>query len=153
MIFRIVRSLANNTLSLPSLLFNPFVPNAPILYPLKTSENLTVLWCFQGVEKECIWNEWVKEIVYWRLPHLSLHWLIMRVLCWLNWNLNPLWTDLIYSKFWLSRQLHFFRDVQFFIGFFIFIFIILICKYLSRLFRIFRNNLFNRQWSRLVGSK
>ena len=79
MIFRIVRSLANNTLSLPSLLFNPFVPNAPILYPLKNSENLTVFWCFQGVEKGCIWNEWLKEIAYWRLPHLSIHWLIMRV--------------------------------------------------------------------------
>ena len=33
--------------------FNPFVPNAPFLY-------LTVFWCFQGVEKGCIGNEWVK---------------------------------------------------------------------------------------------
>ena len=39
---------------------NPFVPNAPLLYHLKTSENLTVFWCFQGVEKECIGNKWVK---------------------------------------------------------------------------------------------
>ena len=38
--------------------FKPFVPNAPFLYPLKTSENLTV---FQGLEKGCIGNEWVKE--------------------------------------------------------------------------------------------
>ena len=38
---------------------NPFVPNAPFLYPVKTSENLTVSWCFQGVEKECVGNEWV----------------------------------------------------------------------------------------------
>ena len=30
---------------------NPFVPNAPFLYPLKT--------CFQGVEKECTGKEWV----------------------------------------------------------------------------------------------
>ena len=30
---------------------NPFVPNAPFLYPLKASENLTVFRCFQGVEK------------------------------------------------------------------------------------------------------
>ena len=59
--------------------FNPIVHNAPFLYPLKTSENLTVFWCFRGVEKGCIGNEWVKEIVYWRLPRLSLHWLIMRV--------------------------------------------------------------------------
>ena len=38
--------------------FNPFVPNAPFLYPLKT-ENLTV-FCFQGVEKGSIGNKWVK---------------------------------------------------------------------------------------------
>ena len=25
---------------------NPFVPNAPFLYPLKTSENPTIFWCF-----------------------------------------------------------------------------------------------------------
>ena len=41
---------------------NPFVPSAPFLYPLKTSENLTVFWCFQEVEKGRIGNEWVKEI-------------------------------------------------------------------------------------------
>ena len=38
--------------------FNPFVPNAPFLYPLKT-ENRKIFWCFQGVEKGCIGNEWV----------------------------------------------------------------------------------------------
>ena len=38
---------------------NPLVPIAPFLYPLKTSENLTV---FQGVERGCIGSEWVKEI-------------------------------------------------------------------------------------------
>ena len=32
--------------------FNPFIPNAPFLYPLKTSENLTV-------EKGCLGNKWV----------------------------------------------------------------------------------------------
>ena len=31
--------------------FNRFVPNAPFLYPLNTFENLTIFWCFQGVEK------------------------------------------------------------------------------------------------------
>ena len=36
------------------LYFNTFVPNAPFLYPLKTSENLTVLWCFQGAEKSAL---------------------------------------------------------------------------------------------------
>ena len=40
---------------------NPFVPNALFFYPLKTSENLTVFWCFQGVEKGCIGNEWVED--------------------------------------------------------------------------------------------
>ena len=39
--------------------FNPFVPNAPFLYPLKISWNRKVFWCFQGVEKGCIGNEWV----------------------------------------------------------------------------------------------
>ena len=38
---------------------NPFVPNAPFLYPLKTSENVSVFRCFQGVEKRCIAKEWV----------------------------------------------------------------------------------------------
>ena len=41
---------------------NPFVPNGPLLYPLKTSENRQVFWYFQGVEKGCIGNEWVKFI-------------------------------------------------------------------------------------------
>ena len=36
--------------------------NAPFLYPLKTSEKLRVFWCFQGVEKGYIRNEWVKKI-------------------------------------------------------------------------------------------
>ena len=39
---------------------NPFVRNAPFLYPLKTSKNLEVFLCFQGVEKECIGSERVK---------------------------------------------------------------------------------------------
>ena len=34
---------------------------------------------FSGLEKGCIGNEWVKKIVYWRLLHLAIHWLIMRV--------------------------------------------------------------------------
>ena len=44
--------------------FNPFVSNAPFLYPLKTSENRKVLWCFQGVKKGCIGNKWVKILCY-----------------------------------------------------------------------------------------
>ena len=38
---------------------NPFVSNAPFLYPMKTSENL-IVFCFQGLENGCIGNEWVK---------------------------------------------------------------------------------------------
>ena len=37
--------------------FDPFVPNAPFLYPI----NRKVLWYFQGRQKECIGNEWVKQ--------------------------------------------------------------------------------------------
>ena len=40
---------------------NPFAPNAPFSTSLKTSENLTVFWYFQGVEKGCIGNEYVKK--------------------------------------------------------------------------------------------
>ena len=39
---------------------NPFVPNARLFYSLKTSENHMVFWCFQGLEKECIGNKWIK---------------------------------------------------------------------------------------------
>ena len=42
--------------------FNPFVPNAPFLYFLKTSENLTV-YCFQRVEKGCTGKEWVNTAI------------------------------------------------------------------------------------------
>ena len=36
---------------------NPFVPNGPFLYLLKTSENRFLM--FSEVEKGCIWNKWV----------------------------------------------------------------------------------------------
>ena len=36
---------------------NPFIPNAPFLCPLKTSEDHKVFRCFQGAEKECSGNE------------------------------------------------------------------------------------------------
>ena len=57
---------------LPWKIFNPFVPNSPFLYPLKTSENLTVFWCFQGVEKECIGNKWVKDALKIQTPSKCL---------------------------------------------------------------------------------
>ena len=43
---------------------NPFSPNAPFLYPLKTSENRKVFWCFQGVDKGCIGNECIKQTTH-----------------------------------------------------------------------------------------
>ena len=39
---------------------NPFVPNAPFFYPLKTTRG------FQGVEKACMGNEWVNYSVSFR---------------------------------------------------------------------------------------
>ena len=42
------------------VLINTFVSSAAFLYPLKTSENLMVFWCLQGVEKGCIGKKWVK---------------------------------------------------------------------------------------------
>ena len=48
-------------LAFTSSLLNPFVPNAPFLYPLKTSESHKVFWCFQGVEKGCIGKEGVND--------------------------------------------------------------------------------------------
>ena len=48
-------------ISVPRSLFNFDVPNAPFLYPLKTSENLAVFECFQEVEQGCIGNERLKR--------------------------------------------------------------------------------------------
>ena len=54
---------------------NPFVSNAPFLYPLKTSRNVTVFWCCQGVEKGCIGNEWVKDEKFHQyLNHDQFNW-------------------------------------------------------------------------------
>ena len=36
------------------VLLNPFIPNVPFPYHLKTSENRKVFWCLQGVDKGCI---------------------------------------------------------------------------------------------------
>ena len=45
-----------------NVLLNPFAPNAYFLFPLKTSENRKA-FCFHGVEKGCIENIWVKDIL------------------------------------------------------------------------------------------
>ena len=47
--------------------FNPFVPNAPFLYSLITSEHQKVFWCFQGVEKGSIGNKRTK----WAIMHVD----------------------------------------------------------------------------------
>ena len=46
------------SLGASSRFLNPFVPNAPVLYPLKKLENLTVFGCFQVLEKGCMhWEQ------------------------------------------------------------------------------------------------
>ena len=61
MLFVIFKSLSHkgNLKYIATLKFNPFVPSSPFFCPLKTSKNVTVFWCFQGVEKGCIGNKWV----------------------------------------------------------------------------------------------
>ena len=54
---RIIRSIISSFNH--SININLFVPNANFLYPLKTSENLPVFWCFQGLEEGCIENKLV----------------------------------------------------------------------------------------------
>ena len=53
---------------------NPFVSNAPFLYPLKTSENRKVFWCFQRVKKVCVGNKWLKErtLFGWKVYEINL---------------------------------------------------------------------------------
>ena len=51
---------------------NPFVPNAPFFYPLKTRENHMVFWCFPGVEKGCIGDEWVKNEMFKNYKNLTV---------------------------------------------------------------------------------
>ena len=40
---------------------NTFAPKSPFPYPQKT---YTVFWCFQGVEKGSIGNEWIKMKIF-----------------------------------------------------------------------------------------
>ena len=47
----------------------PICSKNSVLYPLKTSENHKVFWYFQGVEKGCFGNKWVKKQpleVFWK---------------------------------------------------------------------------------------
>ena len=54
---------------------NPFVPNVSFLYPLKTTENYKVFWCFQWVEKRCTGNEWVVFFVFRSAYHITSYFL------------------------------------------------------------------------------
>ena len=52
-------------MSTHTLVCNPFVPNAPFLYPLKASENPTVFLCFQGKRKGALGtNEFNTLIIF-----------------------------------------------------------------------------------------
>ena len=51
--------------------FNPFQSSVALLYPLKTSENLKVFWCFQGV-KQC--NTGLKWVNLWYLSVNGSEW-------------------------------------------------------------------------------
>ena len=53
---------------------NPFVSNAPFLYGKG-------FWCFQGVEKGCIGNEWVK---WWRLLKGGPYWNTGLIFIWIS---------------------------------------------------------------------
>ena len=55
------------------LLINAFVPSAPFLYRLKTSENRKVFWWFQLIEKGCFGNKWVRNtsISLFKKPHTT----------------------------------------------------------------------------------
>ena len=53
-----------------SKVLNPFVPNAPFLYPLKTLENFTVFWCLRGKRKVALGKNWL--ILIWNCSHKGL---------------------------------------------------------------------------------
>ena len=54
------KTFLKNTISILNIYLNPFVSNVPFLSP----PNLTVLWCFLGVEKGCNGNKWVNHLKY-----------------------------------------------------------------------------------------
>ena len=101
----LTEEIFNTITSLHSLLFNPVAPKAPFLYPLKTS---------RGYRKGALGtNELKKLFIDYCLIYFFTDWLCSLAFRLKGQNLSRLWIDLICSKFWLSPQLHFFRDVQF----------------------------------------
>ena len=87
---------------------NPFVPNASFLYPLNTSENRKVFWCFQVVEKGCIGNEWVNVMTInysdWNVYDFSFASgdVIVHSSSFINWNgfhdLTSTWSKFLMSE-------------------------------------------------------
>ena len=107
-------NISNTQKSKIQLNFNPFVPNAPFLYLLKISDNLTVFWCFQGVEKGYIGNEYVKNTFFLKqFKENLLPW------TWYGWKINShKWrkktTDiniLILMALAFTRQILFMREI------------------------------------------
>ena len=79
---------------------NPFVPNASFLYPLKTTENYKVFWCFQWVEKRCTGNEWV--IFFCFQVSLSHHIIFLVLLQYLSGDFLLLPAPLFWNSVWGS---------------------------------------------------
>ena len=62
----------NHCLDLLLRLFNPFVPNAPFLYSLKT-ENHKFFWCFQEVEKGALEQDGLRNTLLFLETYARLH--------------------------------------------------------------------------------
>ena len=65
---------------LAKIISNVNLTNSFPMHPFSTpwkhrSENLAIFWCFQGIEKECIGNEWVKDVNYSRKGLILDTWL------------------------------------------------------------------------------
>ena len=84
--------------NLRKLFFDSFVTNAPFLYPLKTSENHKVFWCFQGLEKGCIGNKWVKN-------HIRLITSTSARICRIKWVEDKCKNLYFRQKMWLWKKM------------------------------------------------
>ena len=99
-------SLFRNTIrriSLFYIIFNVFVPNPPFLYPPKTSDNLMVFWCFQGVEKGWIGNKWVDENSFTIRKHYVRR--FVRFSTKLHKSNTPMWVFFTFFKMYFGYQI------------------------------------------------
>ena len=83
-----------NLLSVNDWIINPFHTTGPFLYPLKTSENHEVFWCFQGIKKETSGMKWVTIFFFFTIKLFALIFFIE--------NTYPL---LVYLEFKSSMKL------------------------------------------------